>query len=387
MFYTEEKAILGYYLLKNILVFFGGVSQEHDVSVLTGVFTLNCLDPAQYNAVPVYIARDGCWFTGDEMRKISFFKDFDEKKVSRVTLLSGSDGLFDVKGNRLKKLLIAYCAINCLHGRNGEDGSLSGVLRLSGIPSASPDIFSLAASLDKTKTKVMLDGAKIPSAPYESVTAERFFSARNEVIDGLKERLSLPVIVKPSSSGSSIGISVAKTETELAAALDKAFRFDNSCLVESYLPSATDVNCAAFRRDGRIVVSECERPFSHGEFLSFDDKYSSSKYGAAKEFPAKIDLSVSDEIKSLTKKVYELFGFTGVVRVDYLLSGGKVYLNEINGVPGSLAYYLFCDKIADFSVMLDELVKEGVRAYSSYTNCSFEYGSDILSFKGVALKK
>lgn len=366
---------------------FGGVSQEHDVSVLTGVFTLNCIDKSKYNAVPVYISKEGIWYTGEVMRDVSFFRSPDFKKLSRVTLVSGDDKLYYIKRNAFKKFCEPYCAINCLHGRNGEDGSLFSLLRLCKIPSASPDIFSSSASMDKSKTKVFLRGLGAKVADYKAIRSEDYFLRVNEVIDGLIEDLGLPLIVKPASSGSSIGIGVAKSKEELSACLNKAFRFDKICVVERFLKGAVDINCAAYERRGEVVASECEKPMTKGEFLTFADKYSTSKYGAGKEFPAKIEKAVSDEIKETTKEVYKAFGFNGVVRIDYLLYEGKVYLNEINSVPGSLAYYLFCDKIADFPKMLDELIEEGVKRFVSYENCLFDYASDVLSFKGVALKK
>ena len=153
------------------------------------------------------------------------------------------------------------------------------------------------------------------------------------------------------------------------------------------MSGATEINCAAYRSENKITVSECERPYSKGEFLSFSDKYSSAKIGAGKEFPAKISEELSEKIKSITEKVYDELGFSGVIRVDYLVSDGKVFLNEINSVPGSLAYYLFCDKIAKFPSMLCALIEQAIADNTSNNNCVSVFDSDVLSFSGICLKK
>lgn len=373
--------------MKNVAVFFGGVSQEHDVSVLTGVLTLNSLDKNLFNAIPVYVDKCGIFHTGESLKNVSFFKSFNAKKLIRVTLLSGDNILYRVKGKKLRAIGTIDCAINCLHGRNGEDGSLAGVLRLNKVPFASPDMFSSSATLDKVKTKIFLKGLGVRSADFVSLSRGKFFSDKTNAAKEIENSLGFPVIVKPASSGSSIGISVARQKGELSVGLEKAFLYDNLALIERFMEGAIDVNCAAMRVEGKVVVSECERPLVKGEILSFTDKYTTSKLGDLKEFPAKIKKELSDEIKNTTKTVYEAFGLSGVVRVDYLVFEDLVYLNEINGVPGSLAYYLFSPKLKDFTKNLTALINQGLRDHLLYEGCRFDYKSDILSFKGVALKK
>ena len=366
---------------------FGGVSQEHDVSVLTGVFTTNCVDKTVYAAIPVYIDKDGAWWTGEQLKNVAFFKAMDFKKLKKVTFVNGESGLFYFNKGRLKKICEITCAINCLHGRNGEDGALSGIMQMNGIPFASPDVFSSSASLDKSNTKIMLSGLNVLSAPYVTVGKSDYYGKKQSVIESIESELGYPVIIKPCSSGSSIGITVAHDQSGLTTALNKGFAFDERCIAEKYLAGAIDINCAAYRYGGKIFTSPCERPYHTGEFLNFTDKYSSSKYGLQKEFPAKIDGETEIEIKTMTEKIYKAFGFCGIIRADFLLYDGKVYLNEINSAPGSLAYYLFCEKISDFSMLLNKIIRQGIEDHVAKNNCSFDFSSDVLSFKGVSLKK
>ncbi|HBF86710.1 MAG TPA: hypothetical protein DDW54_03415 [Clostridiales bacterium] len=362
--------------MKNVLVFFGGASSEHDVSVVTGVMTANCLG-GKYNAVPVYIDRENRWFTGDMLKDLSWYKTENFKAVQKAAVFAGDPCLYAVKKNRIKPLLRAYCAINCLHGLNGEDGSLAGILRLSGIPFASPSIFSSAASMDKYSTKIALKGIGVKTLRYVKADREEYYADRAKVVKETVGKIGLPLIVKPSNLGSSIGITLVKSEEELFDAFDLAFRFDASAIVEVALENFREINCACYRSDGKCVVSETEEPVSANDILTFEDKYGA---GAERKFPADIPENVSGKIKKITEDVYRKLGFTGVIRIDYLLKDGVVYLNEINSVPGSLAYYLFTDSTENFSVMLGELIEEGIKEHNKYKSNVFSYGKSNLSF-------
>ncbi len=370
--------------LKNILVIFGGVSQEHDISVITGVLTLNAIDNLTYNPIPVYIDENGTWFTGENLNDIGIYKALDKSKLKKVTLLSGDNTLY-VVNKKIKAICHIDCAINCLHGRNGEDGSVAGVLNLSKIALASPNIFSSAMSMDKDFTKKCLKGFGIKTANSVTVERDNYYRGKDEVFSEI-ESLGYPVIIKPCSSGSSIGITVCKNRNELFTAVELAFRFDVKLVAEEFMQGFYDINCACYSAHGKYVVSECERPHG-GEFLSFSDKYQGAKTGNSTEFPAKIDESVSQNIKEITKFVYKTFGFSGIVRIDYLVKAEEVYLNEINSVPGSLAYYLFCGSTKEFSKLLTLIIEEGLLKAKSYYNCQFMYKSNVLKLDGVKLRK
>ena len=370
--------------MKKIIVFFGGKSQEHDISVITGVFTLNALDKKKFDGVPVYVDKDGKWWTGKCLYDVKNFRDGTLKGLKRVTLLSGDDTLYAV-GAKIKPLCTAAGAINCMHGRNGEDGTVSGVCRLCNIPLASPDVFASALAMDKDVCKTCLKGLGVKTVEGTTVERRNYYDDRASFLKS-SEYLGYPVIVKPCSSGSSIGITIAKDKLELMNSLDVAFKFDVKALVEKFIDGAYDVNCACYKIGKKICVSECEKPVG-GKFLSFSDKYLGSKTGAERQFPADIDEKISDEIKTTTALIYDKFCFSGIVRTDYLVSGKDVYLNEINAVPGSLAYYLFCDKISAFTDLLTDLLYESFERSREYQGCAFTFSSSVLQFDGVRLKK
>lgn len=368
--------------MKNILVFSGGNSPERDVSVITGALALNSLDKTVFNPVPVYVDVSGRWFTGERLFNIDNYKTLDYLKLKEVALFP--DGvLYAVKGKRGGKRVCrpvcrAAAALNCMHGGFGEDGSLSGMLSLCGVPLASPSVLPCAFAMDKDAAKFALKGLGVSVLPHVSFGVNDGFGGKRACGKALP--FDFPVIVKPARGGSSIGINRADDEEQLENALSYALRFGEKAIVEPFVTDFTEINCAAFRKkSGEITVSLCERPVKRGDILSFADKYE----GGTHVFPADIPSEVSDEIRRLTKKVYAAFGFDGVVRIDFMLIDGAVVLNEINAVPGSLAYYLFCNTLKGFSAMLTELIaaaEEKARTEKLYLK---RFDSGILSVGGA----
>ncbi len=371
------------FFLKSILVFFGGKSVEHDISIITGVLTLNSLDKTLYKPIPIYISKTGEWFTGEELFDISNFKEQAFKKLNKVTLLSGSNAIYTVKKNKIKKLEVIYSAINCLHGVNGEDGAIIGMLKMCGIAFASPDLFGSSLSIDKDYTKLFLSGINVEKLPCVRILRSSFYDKRESATKLIESRLNYPVIVKPASLGSSIGISTAKNKNELLVALNNAFLYDDKVIVESELIKFKEINCACYRSNGKIIVSECEEPVTQNEILSFNDKYLGYKTGANRKMPADIPNSVRDKIRQTTEKIYRKADFIGVIRIDYIISDDKIYVNEINTVPGSLAYYLFVDTIKDFTRLLTNLIEEGVRYHYQFLKRKFTFNSSVLNGFGV----
>ncbi len=369
--------------MKNILVFFGGKSVEHDISIITGVLTLNSLDKTLYNPIPIYINENGEWFTGEELFNISNFKEKAFKKLKRTTLVSGSNAIYILKNNVLKNREVVYSAINCLHGVNGEDGAIIGMLKMCNIPFSSPDLFGSSLSIDKDYTKLFLSGISVDKLSCVRILRKSFYEKKDSAIKLVERKFNYPVIVKPANLGSSIGISTAKDKKELLFALDNAFLYDDKVIVESELIKFKEINCAAYRANDKIIVSECEEPITKNEILSFNDKYLGYKTGANRKMPADISINIRDKIRQTTEKIYRKADFNGVIRIDYVISDEKIYVNEINTVPGSLAYYLFVDTIKDFSKLLTTIIEEGVKRHFQFANRKFTFKSNVLSGFGV----
>lgn len=359
--------------MKNVLVFFGGVSCEHEVSVITGVMVTNCLDGKGYNAVPVYVDKSGEWHSGEELKNVAYYGG--KITCAKVALLPGDDTLYKIKKSGLKPILKVDCAINCMHGFNGEDGTLSGYLRLAGIPFASPSVFASAVSMDKCYTKIALSGLKVPFLPYVRLKRENYYKNK-AFARKLVAKLGYPVIVKPSNLGSSIGITVVKTDADLPDAAELAFLYDDKVIVEKALTNFKEINCACYKLGGKYVTSPCEEPVTKNDVLTFDDKY---VLPTDKKFPADIPDETANKIRELTAFVYRKLDFSGIIRIDYLVSEGRVYLNEINSVPGSLAYYLFTRDTDEFAELLENLIDEAIEAFADFKTNVFTYDAAILT--------
>lgn len=339
--------------MKTVAVFYGGESVEHDVSVITGVMTMNAVDKARYEVLPVYAAKNGTFYTGDELFEIDGYKNLDFKKLKKAAFLPGDDTMYVIKGKTLRPLKKISVAINCTHGERGEDGCIAAICKLSHVPIASPGVSPSAISMEKHLSKTVLRGMGVKTLPSVKINTAIAAPA------ALKNAgLNFPVIVKPDSGGSSVGISLAKDERELSAAVSLALKFGESAEIEPYAEEFTEINCAAYKNaDGVTVVSECEKPFKKGALLSFEDKYVDGE----RQFPAKIAPALGERVQKITRKVYDELGFEGIVRIDYMIIRGEVYLNEINAVPGSLAYYLFCKTQKSFSSLLTGVIEGAMR--------------------------
>lgn len=367
--------------MKYIAVFFGGKSCEHDISVITGVLTLNSIDKSQFGVIPIYVSRDGAWYTGASLFNVSFYKDVEFKKLTKITLFAGDNVLYAVRKNKHKKLYKIDCAINCLHGLNGEDGALIGLLKMCLVPTCSPSLFASSFSMDKDFTKIVLSGLNVDKLAYVRIHKSAFYLKRKTAIKLVENKFKYPVIIKPARLGSSIGISTAKNAQELENALITAFNYDDKVIVEKLLVDFKEINCSAFKVGETIMVSPCEEPITAGEILSFNDKYLGSKTGSNKKFPAEIPNEISSKIQSITEKIYRKCDFLGVIRIDFIIHGGKIYVNEINTVPGSLSYYLHCKTLKEFTLMLTDLINEGIKNFNDESDRTYVFESGVLNQK------
>ncbi|MCL2631054.1 MAG: ATP-grasp domain-containing protein [Firmicutes bacterium] len=323
--------------MKNILVIFGGDSSEHDISVITGVHTLNAMPAKGYRAIPLYL-RDGVFYTGGALFDINAYIDFSEKSVSRA-VLNGKE-LFVFKRNKLKKSLDIDGALLATHGGAGENGALQGFLEINGIPFSSSGVLESAICMNKIVTKTLLNEMGINTVEGKGFN----YPFHESDITYIEDTLKYPVVIKPCSQGSSIGVAFVKDREELLSAVEVASAFDAKILVEKAVENFTEINSAVALINGEIVLSELEKPVSLSKVLSYQDKYMSGGMGSGeREFPAKIENGIREKILKTTKRVYEELNLFGAVRMDYFVAEGKIYLNEINTIPGSLAHYLFPD--------------------------------------------
>ncbi len=361
---------------KNVLVFFGGKSCENEISLITGIMACNLLDASRFEVFPVYISQSGELFCGSALLDPAAYRE-PRGRFTRAALVNGK--LYSLHGRRLREVCVPDCALNCCHGTGGEDGCVPALLALNGIPSASPDMAPSALFMDKAQTKLIAGALGIPVLPWVRI-GERSYKRRGAMaLRTVEERLGYPVIVKPARLGSSIGISVAEDRARLVYAIEAAFAYDGTVIVEKYLEDRREINCACYRKGDELVVSACEEPKTSHRILTFADKYLDGGKQRASGFPAEIPEECADRVQSYTKLLYRRTDLRGIVRADFLLSGGDVYFNEMNTVPGSLAWYLFCGRMADFTRLLTVLVEQGICDFRDGANKKLLKNCGVLS--------
>ena len=337
---------------KNVLIIYGGKSVEHDISIITAVQAMKSL-PEKYDFLPVYIDKNGAFWTADNLNDISVYKNFNKLAKNKKEVLIGQKTLYIKKKSKLIRFCQPVAVLNCCHGRVGEDGSLQGLFESYAIPYSSCGVVSSALCMDKTFFKDVLKANNILSSKYAYIG--KYESKKRK--ESVAKFIGFPLIIKPANLGSSIGISVCKTMEECFDALELAFNFDNKVLIEKLVENLSEFNCACFEFKSNIFISSVNQVDSKSEIYTFEEKYLSSK---SKNI--EVEKSLANKIKKLTEKVYKLFDCKGVVRVDFLYDNvsKKLYVNEVNTIPGSLAVYLFKDIPAKEIIlaMIDEAIEK-----------------------------
>ena len=356
----------------NILLLYGGKSCEHDISILTAKITQKPLSQIG-TLFCVYVdSQNKWWLIKKDLQPLECKSNY--KKVgTRVFLTAGENTLKSLKGNRAKDIAKIDVAVPCFHGINGEDGSISGLLQLSNIPYTTGNPFACGLSIDKIATKTYLKGLGLNQLPYVV-----FRSIEDQNALKLLKKYDFPFIVKPSTQGSSIGIKVVNNLEELNSALNVAFCYDTKVIVEKALTDFFEVNCSATRIKGVVDTSEIEKPIPKENILTFADKYlQNGKEGCERIFPYQFDQT--EKIKNITKRIYDNLDFEGIIRVDFLVCNKtkKIYVNEINSIPGSLAFYLWKNKL-NHKDLLEQNIIQSIATKRRKDNLVYAYKTDLL---------
>ena len=381
---------------KQIGVIFGSRSCEREVSIISAVQMMRHANPEKYDVIPVYIDEKGQWYTGDALKDIRSYKPFqpDSNGIIKVfpDLTSGSGALLTVKKgsgliakDRIEIVARIDVYVIVMHGMNGEDGTLQGLFELANIPYTSTGVSGSAIGMDKIMMKQFFRGANLPTLPGEWFTRKEFEQDSKSVIAKVGKNLGYPVFVKPANLGSSIGVSCATDEEELQDSLELAFEYDRRVLVEKGLIKPIELNCSVVGYDGDLEASPIEMPIQHDEFLDFRDKYlagggSKGMASLNRLLPAPIEEELKNEIQELSKTIFRLMDCKGVVRIDYMFDreSEKIYITEINTIPGSLAFYLWENAGMKYEKLIDRMIECAELSHADKNRSNYAYTSDIL---------
>lgn len=381
----------------NIGIFFGGRSTEHEISVISASQAMHAINREKYDVTPIYITKDGRWFTGSALFDISNYRNIKEllSKCEEVYMrpLFGDYNLYKTKRQFLKSDIVTRLdvAIPVLHGSNGEDGIFEGVLETIGLPYAGCNTLSSANGMDKITMKMILKENGIPVVDFVWFTDKQWFSQRDRLIDSIEGKLGYPVIVKPANLGSSVGIGRASNRDELIERVEDAERYSSRIIVEHMVKNLQEINCSVLGDCDDYKTSVLEEPIKTGDILSYKDKYMGGSKSAKgmqasqKRIPAELPKEETERIQFLAGETFRVLSCHGVSRVDVIVDADTrdIYVNEINTIPGSLSFYLWEATGLTFPALMDRLVSLALKRKREQGLKTVSYDQNIFAMGGV----
>ncbi len=380
----------------NVAVFYGCRSVEHEVSIISAVQAMRAMDREKYEITPIYVTKEGEMYTGIALFDIEEYRNLPEliKKCNKVNfsrengkvLMKYENSIFFSK----KKDVCIDVAFPVVHGTNCEDGTIQGLFEYLNLPYVGCDILSSAVGMDKAVFKDVLKSAGLPVLDCICFRARQYMADKATITAEVKEKIGFPLIVKPVNLGSSVGIRKVSTEAEFDDAVMLALSFADKVLVEHAVTAIREINCSVLGNADDCKASVCEEPFMNDEILSYEDKYmGNSKNGGAskgmaslgRKIPADLTEEKSNEIRTLACDIFKAIGANGVVRIDFIIDTetDTVYANEINTIPGSLAFYLWEATGMPYKELCDNLIDLAFRRQRDRENIAYTINTNILS--------
>ena len=378
---------------RSVAFVFGGMSVEHEISIITGLQAYHAFENDAWEPFPLYISKRGEMYVGDALTQIENYKDLNK-------VLSASKRVILVNEGRTSKL-VEYpqkrfgksfeqeidMAFLCVHGTNVEDGALQGYFKTLNVPIVGCDVESAALGMDKYTQKAVLENAGIPLLPAKRYTSKDYLDL-DILTNDVKDTFSFPVIVKPVNLGSSVGINIANNEEELVSALDDAFMYSSQVLVERAISNLREINCSVLGDIEECEASEIEEPVGSDEILSYEDKYMSNQKGGSKgmasvsrKIPAEVSGERREEIRELSCRAFKALGCNGVARLDFMIDKDtdEVFFNEINTIPGSLSFYLWEPLGISYKVLLNKMLELAVKRQRVTRSLTYSFNTNVLN--------
>lgn len=377
-------------------VIFGGESVEHEISIISAVQAMNKMDNEKYEVIPIYITKDNVWYTGEILKDIETYQDYSLlKRYSKKVVLIKKDGRFILQNQGFFKSVVKELdlAFPIVHGTNVEDGTLQGYLKTIGIPFVGSDVLPSAIAQDKVVQKQVFQAMDLPMTDYIWFYDSEYLEDQEEILKKVK-KMGYPVIVKPASLGSSVGISTAKNEEELIEAIDEAITYDKKIVVEELVKNLTEVNISVVGNYETQELSLIEEVMSDNDLLTYEDKYAGGGKGkgskgmasASRKIPAEITEKQEKQVREVARSAFKALGSSGNVRIDFLVDkkSKKIFINEVNSCPGSLAFYLWDPLNIDYTELLDNMINVAIKDYKKRMSKTYSFDTNILNgFSGL----
>lgn len=362
-------------------VIFGGRSVEHEISVITALQAMDNIDKEKYEVVPIYITKNLEWYTGGMLRHLDSFKDFDLiKRYARRVNLVNKNGRFVLQTTGLiaRELNEIHLAFPMVHGANCEDGTIQGYLQTIGIVYTGNNIYASSVGQDKVFMKQILDYNKIPIIKYEWFLSDEYEDNQEELFKRL-DKLKYPLILKPATLGSSVGIEIINRKEELSEAINRIIKFDKKIVVEEKLDNVIEYNCSVLKHKGKILTSEIEEIIFDG-VRTYEEKIVLTEENIKREYPAKISKDLEKEIRKISIDTFKLLDNSGVIRVDFIYDKNtkKLYVNEVNTIPNCFSHHLWEEHNISYRELLDILINDAINEVNKNEDMTFVLDSDLL---------
>jgi D-alanine-D-alanine ligase len=380
------------------LVAFGGVSPEHEVSVLTAMQAIAALRETDRSLIPLYITKEGRWLTGSPLLDLENYEELDQLiSQSQACTFShdqhGAPILLETESRGWFKSPQSYpidVVITAFHGSEGENGSFQGTCEQYNIPYTGCGVLASAIGMDKVKTKKLCQAHDIPVVQGIDFTESQWIKDAASILNDI-DHLGYPVILKPVHLGSSIGVTRIEQPEEAEEAIEEAFRYDAHLLIEKAIQPLKEINCSVLGHGDELQTSVCERPLGQEELLSFEDKYQRGEEGGKgmasqdRVIPADIETDMTQHIQELSRSIFRMIDGSGLARLDFLVHAktGKTYFNEINTIPGSFSFYLWEHSNYSMKDLMLKLIEFAHQAHREKNGRIRSYETNLLSQKAI----
>ncbi|SMO70572.1 D-alanine--D-alanine ligase family protein [Fodinibius sediminis] len=383
---------------QNIIVAFGGISPEHEVSVLSAMQAIASLKNTSYTIIPLYISKSGRWLTGPPLLDLENYQDLDALVKQATSCSFGHDDLGKPILRETEKNGFfsspeqhsIHAVIPAFHGSEGENGAFQGTCEMYNIPYAGSNVLASSLGMDKVKAKELCRAHNIPVVDEYDFYESEWVRDQKSVLY-YAEKLQYPVMVKPTTLGSSIGVAKADDEEALIEAVEMAFRYDHNLMIEKAVIPLMEINCSILGTTEQMQTSVCERPLGQQDLLSFEDKYQNEGGGqkgmasADRIIPADISDELTQKIQAMSRNIFKIFRASGVARLDFLVNTDtdEVYFNEINTIPGSFSYYLWEESGMNMKELMLKLIDIALEQHRQKVGRIRSYDTNLLNEKAV----
>ena len=370
----------------NVGVIFGGKSLEHEMSIITAIQAMNNIDTDKYDITPIFITKENIWYTGGALRFVDTFKDLNLlKRYTKSINLVNRNGRFVLvtTGVLSREICEIHLVLPIMHGAMGEDGSIQGYLNIIGIPYVGSNIFSTSVSQDKAFVKQILAANDIPVTKFVWF-GERFYKNKKSELFKQIDNLKYPLILKPATLGSSIGIQVINQKEEIDSTIERSFSMDTKIIIEEKLSDVIEYNCSVLLTPDGNIVSDIEEIVTNNDIRSYNDKFvyeDTDETSIKRTLPAKISDKLRKQIEFYSLSVFKILNMRGTARVEFLYDkkNDKLYVNEINSIPFCFAHHMWESRHISYKELLNILLKDAIDNEVKLQSMTLVMDSDIIA--------